>query len=485
MGKLLRPKSIALALVSAFFIIIPAIVRKRLSRLDFGLFCLTVCIFNAFDTMKMETKRLINRLKRFQGSLVKHSSPLTLKYFFKNENAADRITLLGVWINILLSGSKLIGGMLFNSAVLVADAGHSMSDLFSDFITLWAVQVARIPADEDHPYGHGKFESIGSLFLSLTLLATGLSVGTWSYDKMKNVLLAPSEMVLPSWPALILAAFSIASKEWLFRVTRRVGNAMNSQILIANAWHHRSDAFSSVLSLASIAIAMAAPGLLVVDSAAGILVAGMICMTGMEVLIESIKQLSDTNDRMLENKVKDIVRNVEGVLGVKSARTRTVGSGNLIDINVITDSSITASAANNIVEKCKWNILEQVPNAMDVSVKNSPMETVCPLLTQNTRTIPVVEREVNELLVKYHKDGIVKIRKITVNYVSTAMLTIELLIQLNPTLSIDQATTIGKSIQSDIRNNIKDVYQAEVYLNISGWQETTNVNTAKMIQSLP
>jgi len=322
-------------------------------------------------------------------------------------------------------------------------------------------------------------------FLSLTLLATGLSVGTWSYDKMKNVLLAPSEMVLPSWPALILAAFSIASKEWLFRVTRRVGNAMNSQILIANAWHHRSDAFSSVLSLASIAIAMAAPGLLVVDSAAGILVAGMICMTGMEVLIESVKQLADTSDRMLESKVMDIVRNVEGVLGVKSARTRTVGSGNLIDINVITDSSITASAANNIVEKCKWNILEQVPNAMDVSVKNSPMETVCPLLTQNTRTIPVVEREVNELLVKYHKDGIVKIRKITVNYVSTAMLTIELLIQLNPTLSIDQATTIGKSIQSDIRNNIKDVYQAEVYLNISGWQETTNVNTAKMIQSLP
>ena len=196
-GKLLKPKSIALVLVSAFFIIIPAIVRRKLSRLDFALFCLTVCIFNAFDTMKMETKRLINKLKRFQGSLVKHSSPITLKYFFKNENAADRITLLGVWINILLSGSKLIGGMLFNSAVLVADAGHSMSDLFSDFITLWAVQVARIPADEDHPYGHGKFESIGSLFLSLTLLATGLSVGTWSYDKMKNVLAPFRRMALP------------------------------------------------------------------------------------------------------------------------------------------------------------------------------------------------------------------------------------------------------------------------------------------------
>lgn len=167
-----------------------------------------------------------------------------MKYFFKNENAADRVTLLGVWINLVLSASKLVGGVVFNSAVLVADAGHSLSDLFSDFITLWAVQVARIPADEDHPYGHGKFESIGSLFLSLTLILTGLGVGTWSYDKMKNVLLAQvvsaskESLKLPSWPALLLAAFSIAAKEWLFRVTRRVGNAMNSQILIGKCVHN-------------------------------------------------------------------------------------------------------------------------------------------------------------------------------------------------------------------------------------------------------
>ena len=410
-----------------------------------------------------------------------------MKYFFKNENAADRITLLGVWINLVLSASKLVGGILFNSAVLVADAGHSLSDLFSDFITLWAVQIARIPADEDHPYGHGKFESIGSLFLSLTLLATGLSVGTWSYDKMKNILLAQvvsaskETLKLPTWPALLLAAFSIASKEWLFRVTRRVGNAMNSQILIANAWHHRSDAFSSVLSLASIGIAMAAPGLLVVDSAAGILVAGMICMTGIEVLFESVKQLADTGDTRLENKVIEIARNVEGVLGVKNARTRTVGSNTLIDINIMTDSRITTSAANNIMEKCKWNILEGISNAIEVSVRNNPMETVCPLLTKNTRTIPIVEREVRDLLAK--SEGVFKVRKVAINYVSTAMLSIEVVIQLDPSLSIVKATSIGKTIQADIKTNINDVFQAEVFLDISEGDETLNI--ANFIKNMP
>ena len=176
----------------------------------------------------------------FQEGLVKHSTPLTRQYFFKNDNAADRITLLGVYINVVLSVVKFSGGIMFNSAVLVAEAGHSLSDLFSDFITLWAVQIARLPPDEDHPFGHGKFESVGSLFLSLTLLATGLSVGTWSYEKLREVITAQQVLAaagkkaavagkgvaaaaaavvkLPSWPALGLAALSIGSKEWLFQV---------------------------------------------------------------------------------------------------------------------------------------------------------------------------------------------------------------------------------------------------------------------------
>ena len=111
--------------------------------------------------------------------------------------------------------------------------------------------------DAEHPFGHGKFESVGSLFLALTLVATGLSVGSWSYGKMQHVIIAQNlfggapagtaagPVVSPGWPALLLAAVSIVSKEWLFQITKKVGDALNSQILVANAWHHRSDAFSS------------------------------------------------------------------------------------------------------------------------------------------------------------------------------------------------------------------------------------------------
>ena len=127
---------------------------------------------------------------------------------------------------------------------------------------------------------------------------------------------------IPSWPALALAAFSIASKEWLFQITKKVGDALNSQILVANAWHHRSDAFSSVLSLISIAAAISIPGLLIADSAAGILVAGMICLTGFEILFESVKQLTDTSDRSLTIKIEMVSSDVAGVLGVTQIRAR-------------------------------------------------------------------------------------------------------------------------------------------------------------------
>lgn len=127
---------------------------------------------------------------------------------------------------------------------------------------------------------------------------------------------------IPSWPALALAAVSIAAKEWLFQITKKVGDALNSQILVANAWHHRSDAFSSILSLISIAAAMSLPGFLIADSAAGMLVAGMICLTGSEILSESVKQLTDTSDKSLSIKIESLSTDVAGVLGVTQIRAR-------------------------------------------------------------------------------------------------------------------------------------------------------------------
>lgn len=302
------------------------LLRKRVRLIDLSIFIVVSVSLSAFNATKRSVNDLIQKLKTLQASLVKHSvnQPLTNAIFFKNENVADRVTKLGIWVNIILSVAKFIGGVLFNSVALIADAAHSLSDLVSDFITLWAVQISRIPADDDHPFGHGKFESIGSLFVSLALMATGLSIGSWSYGKLYSVIMKNTEeLIIPSWPALILAGLSIICKEYLFVVTKRVGDALNSQVIIANAWHHRSDAFSSILSLVTIAITILFPNLVIIDSAAGILLAGIISLTGIEILVDSCKHLTDTMDRNIEKSLAVFdLQGIEGIHKISKIRSR-------------------------------------------------------------------------------------------------------------------------------------------------------------------
>ena len=172
--------------------------------------------------------------------------------------------------------------------------------------------MARLPPGNDHPYRHGKFESVRSLFLSLTLLGTGLSIGVSSYMKMLRVInvqrlagiTADAELVhIPTWPGLVMAGMSIASKEWLYRITQRVGENLNLQVVIANTWHHRSDAYSLVLVLVSIGLTMVVPGFLVADPFTGMLVAGIIAMTGAKIMGKSVKQLTDavTDEKLVRD----------------------------------------------------------------------------------------------------------------------------------------------------------------------------------------
>jgi hypothetical protein len=235
--------------------------RRRASPQDLGLFLVTAAALTLADAARREWNRVVVRIKRWREGIAKHST-LDPREIFSTESSADRVTLIGVVVNLVLSIGKAVVGVKCHSQALVADAGHSLSDLFSDFITLAAVQVGRLPPDDDHPYGHGKFEAMGSLFLAMTLVATGLSVGAASGQKLAEIIasrragtLGSLSQKVPTGPALLMAVASILSKEWLYRVTRRVGEALNSQVVIANAWHHRSDAYSSVLSSASIAAA--------------------------------------------------------------------------------------------------------------------------------------------------------------------------------------------------------------------------------------
>lgn len=347
-----------------------------LSQSDWISFAITSVALTSAKRVMRAFQQSVQKFRNFAEGIRKHSTATEAQDDFEtnyqhpqvlaaDKADADRVTWIGVAVNLLLSVGKLGVGITAHSSALVADAGHSLSDLVSDFITLWSVNVARLPPDEDHPYGHYKFEAIGSLFLSLTLLATGASVGLMANKQLMEVLHTSSAAAavpvqLPGPLALVMAGLSILSKEWLFRITKQVGERLRSPVVIANAWHHRSDAYSSILALFSIAWAMI--GFPAADAAAGILVAGMICMTGGEILIESVKQLSDSADSDLQAEIVEILNELDDddVIATTSVRARQMGSAASVDVTVEIPSVLSTTASSAVEERVRQRLLGEL-----------------------------------------------------------------------------------------------------------------------------
>ena len=406
-----RRRMIALWFFCAMATCGPSLLKRRLlGKSELTSFLLASAAVMSADKVRQGIHSAIVKLKGFRDGIVKHSGAGTVtsegqavavstetqgqSQQMQDTRDADRVTWIGVAVNLLLSVGKLVIGVTQHSSALIADAGHSLSDLVSDFITLWSVQIARLPPDDDHPYGHYKFEAIGSLFLSLTLLATGVGVGTMANKQLLQLLSATSksrtgiaeavQVLVPGPLALVMAGISIASKEWLFRITKKVGDRLNSPVVIANAWHHRSDAYSSVLALLSIAWAMA--GFSAADPAAGMLVAGMICMTGGDILVESIQQLSDSANLQLQEEVQVLTNQFllqdDDVTGISQVRARRVGSSAFVDVIVETPSELSTTAARAVEERWKGWIQSKLggSNLLTATVSAKPNFVVCPLL---------------------------------------------------------------------------------------------------------
>eukprot|EP00985_Skeletonema_marinoi_P004715 scaffold2046_cov97-Skeletonema_marinoi.AAC.4 len=345
------------------------------------------------------------------------------------------------------------------------------------------VQIARLPPDDDHPYGHGKFESVGSLFLSLTLLGTGLSVGISSYKKFIEVLAvqklqgvsAAAKLVeIPTWPCLVMAGMSIVSKEWLYRITRRVGEKLNSQVVIANAWHHRSDAYSSVLALISIGLAMAVPGFLAADPAAGMLVAGMIAMTGAEIMGESVKQLTDAvTDEDLVRDVEMIASADADIRNVTRVRARQVGSSALVDVEVTAPPDFSASAMRAIEERVRVRILSDVSGVLDVEVRATGDNVVfCPLLSaiedsdvDHQMSATEVEYAAREIL---EADSEVKsVEGVTVHYQDTVLIRVDANICVSSNATVSEANSVAARLRKNLLGSDSNIDSANIFLDLN------------------
>lgn len=385
-------------------------------------------------------------------------------------------------MNLLLTIFKSIAGYTCHSTALIADAGHSLSDLVSDFVTLWAVRIGRLPPDADFPYGHGKFEAMGSLMLSLILLGAGVSIGAESYSRLVEIVTGTCGRgcaQVPTAPALVVALASVLSKEWLYKITKKVGERIGSPVLIANAWHHRSDAYSSVLALGSIFLAMTVPGMLAADSAAGLLVAGMICSTGMEIMFDAAKQLTDMADGDLTKSVTSTLKfsQTDDILSINRVRARQVGSSSLVDASITLKDGLSSSVTGAITERLRWKIMQAHPRVIDAVVVATTNE-ICPLMIvqhevlEGERSTCEVEEDIKmSLLIR---EGVKEVSNVTIHYHDDVKIDVDVNIKVGRNdfaadefKTMEQVAGLVKELRKYLVTRHPEIKNARLYLDLN------------------
>ena len=264
-------------------------------------------------------------------------------------NQDIRITLLGVIVNITLSTLQLIVGIFGRSSAMIADAIHSFSDLITDSIIIISLQITKKPADESHNYGHGKVETLASTLVSIALILVGFTIFNLGFKK--TLLVLNGELLTnPSMFALYLIIFSIIAKEMLYRVTFKAGQKSGSTALMANAWHHRSDAFSSIATLIGISGAIfLGPKWYFLDPLAAIIISFFILKIGLQLLSKSINELLEaTLPPEINEKILKIVTSVQESKNPHNVKTRRIGRNIAIDLHIKVATTLNIVAAHNI-----------------------------------------------------------------------------------------------------------------------------------------
>jgi cation diffusion facilitator family transporter len=285
----------------------------------------------------------------------------------KRSSAAQKVTWVGAIVNLVLSIFKVIVGIIGHSAALLADGIHSLSDLASDFVVILASKHGSQPADEDHPYGHARIETAATVVLGVMLMAVAVGI---AWDAVKRSL-TPEQIISPSLLAIAVAILSLASKEWLYRYTMSVAREIHSKLLEANAWHHRSDAISSVVVLIGIAGAVA--GYIVLDAIAAFIVAMMIAHIAWQLISNSVKELVDTAvDDETQQEIIDHITGTDGVVSLHMLRTRMMGANILVDAHIQVNPRLSVSEGHQIAETVEYKLKNRIDHMQDVTIHIDP-----------------------------------------------------------------------------------------------------------------
>ncbi|WP_416885961.1 cation diffusion facilitator family transporter [Marinospirillum sp.] len=308
------------------------------------------------------------------------------------KKAAQKVTWIGLWVNAANALVKILVGFWAQSQALVADGLHSLSDLLSDALVLVATHFGRQAPDQDHPYGHDRYETLATLLLGALLIGVA---GALAWDSLSR-LWSSSSFALPHWIALVVALASIASKEWIFRYTLRIATALRSKLLTANAWHHRSDALSSVVVLVALLGSFA--GFSWLDQLAAIILSAMIARMGIQLIWSSLQELVDTAlPEATTRAIKEAAQSIPGVRGVHHLRTRSMGNRTLLDIHLQVPPHISVSEGHEIGVWVARHLRDTFVDIDDITYHIDPEDDAAVLAPHPEALLPL-RPEVMQLL---------------------------------------------------------------------------------------
>lgn len=350
-----------------------------------------------------------------------------------------KVTVVGAVLDLVLGVAKIVVGLFNHSQALVVDGVHSLSDLATDFMVVFAAKHASAEADADHPYGHARFETVATVALGTALIGVGVGLG---YDAASR-LFEPERLLIPGWLSLSVAAFSIVSKEAIYHYTMRAAKRLRSNLLRANAWHSRSDAISSVIVVIGVAGAMA--GLNYLDAVAAVGVAFMVAKIGWDLAWNSIRELVDTAlDSERVEAIRDTIQSVTGVRDLHLLRTRRMGADALVDVHIQVDPRLSVSEGHQVSEAVRHRVIDEIDEVADVMVHIDPENDEN---SQPCSNLPLRK----ELMVQLREawtglESAHRVDKITVHYLS-GKVHLELFLPLTAFPDIEAAQAAAQALR--------------------------------------
>lgn len=302
-----------------------------------------------------------------KNRIMKKKNKTTEKDFCEVANRVSFITIIG---NVILSVVKFLAGIIAHSNAMISDSVHSASDVFSTIVVIIGIKLASKEADKEHPYGHERLECVAAIVLAMVLFITGLGIGT---EALKNIAQGNySDLQVPGILALIAAIVSIVSKEGMYWYTRYYAKKIDSSALMADAWHHRSDAFSSIGAL--IGIGGARLGFPIMDSIASLVIFLFIAKAAFDIFKDAMDKMVDHScDEETEKQLYECVIKNEKVKGIDVLRTRVFGNKIYVDIEIQVDASYTLQKAHDIAEEVHKDIEQNFAKVKHIMVHVNPV----------------------------------------------------------------------------------------------------------------